>query len=92
MMRWIGVAVLCMGLGGGAALAEENFIPKGHVYSPDNEQLPPLNSREDQINKQTDIYETEIYTVQKQRKLFESEMNRFIYSQEPGGADYLPDY
>jgi hypothetical protein len=92
MMRFLCAALISLAISSGMALAAENFIPQGHSYSPSNELLPPLNSREDQINRNTDLLETEIYVEQRQQKQFESQMNRFIYDQEPGGANDLPDY
>jgi hypothetical protein len=75
-----------------SALAFENFIPLGHSYSPDAEVLPEFNSRQDRINLQTDIYETEIYVEQRSQRADTSFLNRFISSQETSGADYSIDY
>lgn len=75
-----------------SAMAFENFIPLGHNYSPDDQVLPEINSRQDRINLQTDIYETEIYVEQRSRRADTSFLNRFISSQETSGADYSIDY
>ena len=40
--------------------ADQNFIPSGLAYGPGKEKLPPLNSRQDKIHAQADIYESEI--------------------------------
>ncbi len=75
-----------------SAMAYENFIPLGHNYSPDDQTLPEINSRQDRINLQTDIYETEIYVEQRSQRADTSFLNRFISSQETSGADYSIDY
>jgi hypothetical protein len=64
------------------ALAYENFIPLGHNYSPDQSELPQLNSEQDRINAQTDIYEAEIYTRQRDAKEFNSRVQQFRNQQE----------
>ena len=68
------------------ALAAENFIPKGHTYTPDQSSLPPLNSAQDRINLQADILESEIYVAQRTRKLQENDFSRFLYSQSLDGS------
>jgi len=75
-----------------SAMAFENFIPLGHNYSPDDQILPPINSRQDRINLQTDIYETERYVEQRSQAADSSFLNRFISSQETSGVDYSIDY
>lgn len=74
------------------ASAYENFIPLGHNYSPDQPQLPSLNSEQDQINAQVDIYESENYTRQRGAKVFSSDLNRFSSEQELGASDDFIDY
>ena len=44
-----------------AQSANNNKIPSGHSYSPNQEKLPRTNTRKYRLNSQTDIYETEIY-------------------------------
>ena len=75
-----------------SAMAYENFIPLGHNYSPDAQVLPPINSRQDRINLQTDIYETQIYVEQRSQRADASFLDRFISSQETRGVDYSIDY
>lgn len=75
-----------------SAMAFENFIPLGHNYSPDEQVLPPINSRRDRINLQTDIYETERYFEERSQAVDSSFLNRFISSQETSGVDYSIDY
>ncbi len=75
------------------ASAYENFIPLGHNYSPDQPELPSLNSEQDQVNAQVDIYEAENYTRQRDAKIFSSELGQFSSEQELGGrsGDFI-DY
>jgi hypothetical protein len=84
--------ILGLGLAGTAATAEENFIPQGHGYQPGNEVLPPLNSDQDRITLQTDIYESELYAKQRRQKVFESRMNRFQFEQEFNSLNNDPEY
>ena len=74
------------------AFAAENFIPGGHTYSPENKPLPPLNSEQDNINLNADIIQSEINRQQRERKLLDSQLQRFISEQELQGADYTPEY
>lgn len=92
MMRRSGCALIVLLAASGAALGAENYIPRGHSYSPDSGGLPPLNSKEDRVNQQTDIYETEIYVRQRERQRFESQFNHFLHDQQPSAGDVLPDY
>ena len=92
MWRAGGLGVALWLAAGGMAPAAENFIPQGHSYSTENDQLPPLNSEEDQIDLGADLLESEIYVEQRERKRFESEFNRFIYEQEPDVSDDMPDF
>ena len=72
--------------------AAENFIPGGHTYSPDNDPLPELNSEQDNINLNADLIQSEINRQQRERKLLDSQFQRFISEQELKGGDYSPDY
>jgi len=40
--------------------AEQNYVPSGHAYGPNFERLPRLNSNQDKLNAQADVYEAEI--------------------------------
>jgi len=75
-----------------AALAYENFIPLGHNYSPDDPTLPALNSNQDQINAQVDIFEADVYTRALNAKQFHSRMEQFSGSQEYVGPNVYIDY
>ena len=72
--------------------AYENFIPLGHNYSPDDSELPALNSRQDQINAQVDIFEADIYTRGRRAKEFRSNLDQFSNNQELKGASDFIDY
>jgi hypothetical protein len=74
------------------AFAAENFIPGGHTYSPDNDPLPELNTEQDNINLNADIIQSEINRQQRERKLLDSQLQRFIGEQELKGGDYSPEY
>jgi hypothetical protein len=82
------------GLAAGAsfALAVENFVPYGHTYGPGSGPLPYLNSPQDKINAQADIYQTEIWKKQMERKLFDSNMQRFINHDLSPGSHDRPTY
>lgn len=58
----VGAMLFAVGTGvaGTGAQAEQNYVPSGHAYGPDFERLPPLNSRQDKIHAQADVYESEI--------------------------------
>jgi hypothetical protein len=73
-------------------MAVENFIPGGHTYSPQNTPLPPLNSAQDDINLNADLIQSEINRQQRERKLQDSQWQRFFSEQELKGADYTPEY
>ncbi|MGH6855533.1 MAG: hypothetical protein ACREDX_04350 [Aestuariivirga sp.] len=72
--------------------AYENFIPLGHNYAPGDSVLPELNSRQDQVNAQVDIFEADIYTRGRIAKEFRSQLDQFSNDQEPKGANDFIDY
>lgn len=72
--------------------AGEKFVPQGHTYSPDKDRLPLLNSYQDRINSQADIYESEIYRVQRERAIQDAEIQRHILHEMDGGANFQPRY
>jgi hypothetical protein len=85
-------AVLALLLVCGPAQAAENYIARGHAYSPDEPVLPDLNSEQDLINRQADIYEAELFIKQREQKIWETQQNRFRFSQELKGGDFNPEY
>ena len=70
-----------------SAAAYENFIPLGQNYAPGENELPPLNSEQERINAQVDIYESEIYTKERATKEWTSQFQRMGSEQEPGGSN-----
>jgi hypothetical protein len=71
----------------------ENFIPLGHNYSPDDSVMPDLNSDQDRLNGQVDIFESEIYTRQRYMKEQNTYLRRFLNSQQgTGGTSTFIDY
>jgi hypothetical protein len=91
-MRRIILSIAFAGAVFGPALAAENFIPGGHTYSPDNVPLPQLNTEQDNINRQADIIQSDIYTKQREQKLLDSQFRRFTSEQELHGDDFSLDY
>jgi hypothetical protein len=85
MMRWGLIAVVALvGLSSEAAVAYENYITSGHAYTPQNIPLPPINSYESEFTQQTDIYEADIYVKERQRKILDSQLQRFLDGANPG--------
>jgi hypothetical protein len=76
----------------GSALAIENFIPSGHQYAPGAGPLPNLNSPQDKFNGQVDIYQTEIWTKETDRKRFDSDLMRFLNRDLRPGVSQSPIY
>jgi|GEM_PF-2496565 len=72
--------------------AYENFIPLGHNYSPDDSILPELNSQQDQLNAQVDIFESDVYTRARTAKEFRSNLDQFSSEQELEGTSDFLDY
>ena len=74
------------------AHAYENFIPLGHNYAPGENELPRLDSDQDRVNSQVDIYESEIYNRQRDLKEFSTQMNSYSAGQTPSGSSDFIDY
>jgi hypothetical protein len=91
-MRRILLSIAFAGALSFPVLAAENFIPGGHTYSPDNDPLPELNTEQDNINLNADLLQSEINRQQRERKLLDSQFNRFISEQELQGGDFSLDY
>jgi len=85
MTRWGFAAVFAIvGLASNTAVAYENYITSGHSYTPQNIPLPPINSYESDFTQQTDIYEADIYVKERQRKILDSQLQRFLDGPNPG--------
>ncbi len=59
------------------AQADEYFVPQGHVYTPDSYTLPRSHTRQAQIEKQTDVLETEIYRRKQADRVFFERFQNF---------------
>ena len=58
--------------------ADEYFIPKGHLYTPKADALPPQFSRQADIISRTDVIETEIYRKKQEDRAFFEHFRTFI--------------
>lgn len=90
----LGSAAVMIGLAltAGTALANETFIPSGHSYTPESSSLPPLNSYQDKITNQTDVYQSEIWHKQYEQRQFDSEMRRLLNRDMRPGPNRKPLY
>ena len=62
------LAVLALGtVAAATAVADERFVPKGYVYTPETTRLPPVNSPAYKIIVEADRREAEIHTSRKLR-------------------------
>jgi hypothetical protein len=91
MMRLALVAITAI-LAAQSAWALENFIPLGQNYSPGDSVLPELNSYEDRLNANVDIYESQRRVEQRFQVEQGSYLRRFQNEQELTGGDYSIDY
>jgi hypothetical protein len=92
-MRWGVIGLIVLGsLVPASASAYENYITSGHAYTPQNLPLPPVNSPEAEFTQQTDIYEADIYVKERQRKMFDSQLQRFLDGANPGEPSDEIDY
>jgi hypothetical protein len=73
-MRFLILGCSILALSAAPILAAENFIPLGQNYAPGDDTLPPIGSEQDQMNAQTDIYQTESYGRQLREEETESRM------------------
>src|SRR5690606_30851674 len=58
--------------------AAEYFIPKGHLYTPESETLPPPSSRRAEIEAETDVLETELHREEREARQFLERFRNFI--------------
>ncbi len=86
------LAVAAVAVAPAGSIAAEKFIPQGHTYSPEEDRLPLLNTRRDRINSQADIYEAEIYRIQRERAILKGIIDRHIQHDLSGGANFEPQY
>ena len=85
-MRFLILGCAVLALSAAPALAAENFIPLGQNYAPGDDTLPPIGSEQDQVNAQTDIYQTEAYHRALREKQMESRIQQ-LSDQEFGTLD-----
>lgn len=81
------MAVSALALLSGPALADQNFIPSGRDYGLGSDPLPPLNSAQDQFDAQVDIYQSEVYNRNLNKKQFDSRVENLMDEQNPGAPD-----
>jgi len=69
------------------ALADQNFIPMGQDYSLGNDSAPPLDSEQSKFNAQVDIYQSEVYNRNLDKKQFDSRIFNLTNSQTGSALD-----
>ena len=76
------------------SLADENFIPMGQDYALGQDAAPPLDSKQSQFNAQVDIYQSEVYNRNLDKKQFDSNIFNLTQEQTPDnmGDDTQLDY
>ncbi len=96
-VRWVIAMAVATGLTGfvsaGTLSAQERmFVPKGHSYAPSSQRLPTINSGRYRYQSKADVFESEIYRVQRDRAILEGEIQRHILHDLNGGTDFTPRY
>ena len=91
-MRLIAVLVLGLMAGASAAQAYDKFIPLGAGYSTDVGGLPAIDSQEQKLTNQADVYETEIYNKQLEQNRHNAYIKHFLNDQNSAGSDFAVDY
>jgi hypothetical protein len=86
------VGLIAILMTGTAARAYDTFIPMGAGYSTEVSSIPALNSDEEKVISQTDLYETELYAKQRAEREHDSYINRFFSNSETSGSDFSIDY
>ncbi|MEI8180451.1 hypothetical protein [Aestuariivirga sp.] len=66
------------------ALADQNFIPMGQDYGLGQDAAPPLDSEQSKFNAQVDIYQSEVYNRNLEKKQFDSNIFNLTNEQNPG--------
>ena len=69
------------------ALADQNFIPMGQDYGLGQDAAPPLDSEQSQFNAQVDIYQSEVYNRNLDKKQFDSRIFNLTNSQTGTALD-----
>ena len=73
------------------AFAYEKFIPLGTGYSTGVSSIPALNSDEQALTVQSDIYESEVYRKQLEMRRHQSYIDRFSNTNSDA-SDFSVDY
>ncbi len=73
------------------AFAYEKYIPLGAGYATGTNVLPELNSEESAFTVQTDIYETELYRQQLEKRRNQSYLSNFSSNHDVSTSDFI-DY
>ena len=69
------------------ALADQNFIPMGQDYGLGQDAAPPLDSEQSKFNAQVDIYQSEVYNRNLDKKQFDSRIFNLTNSQTGTALD-----
>ena len=80
-------AVALVALSAAPSLADENFIPMGQDYGLGNDAAPPLDSEQSKFNAQVDIYQSEVYNRNLEKKQFDSRLYNLANEQNPTDLD-----
>jgi hypothetical protein len=91
-MRVFVVTALLIAGFAGPAVAYENFIPLGTGYSTEVDSLPSFGSERAEISARADVYETELYFIDRKAKEDDSLFRRFQSDSEVSGGDTSIDY
>ena len=85
------VGATCVGLSA-PSFAYEKYIPLGAGYATGKNVLPDLNSEEQALTAQTDIYESELYRKQLEQRRNQSYISHFSTNADSTASDYNLDY
>ena len=80
-------AVAVLALSSLPLLADENFIPMGQDYGLGQDAAPPLDSEQSKFNAQVDIYQSEVYNRNLDKKEFDSRIFNLTNEQTPDRPD-----
>lgn len=81
------IASAALALSALPALADQNFIPMGQDYGLGQDAAPPLDSQQSKFNAQVDIYQSEVYNRNMDKKVFDSRIFNLANEQSPGDLD-----
>jgi hypothetical protein len=87
MRHYVVAASVALALVSVPAAADQNFIPSGRDYGLGSDPLPPLNSPEAEFDAQVDVYQSEVYNRNLEKKQFDSRIENLMDQQNPGPPD-----